>query len=69
MLCRIAGFKSETGRIIVLNESDWSIEYNTVVYISGVYTIDMYYTNSRTGIARSNSGELLGYGNIIPIDK
>jgi len=31
MLCRIAGFKSETGKIIVLNESDWSIEYNTVI--------------------------------------
>jgi hypothetical protein len=65
----ISGTKSETARIIVFDESDWSIESNTVVSGSGVYEIDMYDTNTRTVIAKSNSGELLGYGNITPVAK
>ena len=65
----ISGTKSETARIIVLDESDWSIESNTVVSGSGAYEVDMYDTNSRTIIARNNSGELVGYGNITPVIK
>jgi hypothetical protein len=34
---KISGSKSHTARIIILKESDWSIESNTVVSGSGNY--------------------------------
>ena len=34
---KISCTKSETARIIILKESDWSIESNTVVSGSGAY--------------------------------
>jgi hypothetical protein len=64
MTHRILGTKNETARIIIFKESDWSIESNTVVSGSGAYEVDSLASGTKTVVAESNYGELLGYGNI-----
>jgi hypothetical protein len=61
---KISGTKSEISRIIILNESDWSIESNTVVSGSGAYEIDSLETGNKSVIARANDGEIIGYGGV-----
>ena len=62
---KISGTKSETARIMILKESDWSIEYETVVSGSGAYEIDGLESGSKTVVARSNDGEMLGHGSVV----
>ena len=64
---KISGTKNETARIIVLNESDWNIDSNTVVNGSGDYEIETIDTEIKTVIARNPDGCVKGYGNITPI--
>ncbi len=66
---KVKGTKSETSRIIVFDESDWSIEVNTVVSGSGAYEAEVADTGDRTVLARANDGELLGFGGITPIEE
>ena len=61
---KISGSKSETARIIIIKESDWSIESNTVVSGSGVYEIDSLVSGTKTVAARSIDGYTLGYGSV-----
>ena len=63
---KISGSKNETSRIIVFKESDWSIESNTVVSGTGSYEIDSLATGAKMVIAKTDSGEVLGYGNVTP---
>jgi len=65
---KISGTKSETARVIVVKESDWSIESNTVISGSGAYEVDGLETGAKTVIAESNEFELLGYGSVTPIE-
>lgn len=59
---KISGTKTETARVIVLKESDWSIESNTVVSGSGVYSIEDLETGSKLAFSRATDGEIIGYG-------
>jgi len=59
---KISGTKSETARIIILKESDWSIESNTVISGSGAYEVGDLETGNKSVISRTNDGEVLGYG-------
>jgi len=68
MAYKILGTKSETARIIIFKEADWSIESNTVVVGSGAYEIDSLETGNKLIVAESGDGELLGYGNVTPIE-
>ena len=63
---KISGTKSETARIIILKESDWSIESNTVVSGSGAYSVEELESGVKTVITESTSGEMLGYGDVSP---
>jgi len=63
---KISGTKSETARIIILKESDWNIESETVVSGSGAYEISELASGNKTVVARSNEGETLGYGDVTP---
>jgi len=65
---KISGTKNETARIIILKESDWSIESNTVVSGSGDYEVDGLESGYKLIVYKSNEGELLGYGNVTPIE-
>ena len=66
---KISGTKSETTRIMVFDESDWSIESNTVVSGSGDYEVEVADTGKRAVISRANDGEVIGYGDVTPIEE
>jgi len=61
---KISGTKSETARIIIFKESDWSIESNTIISGSGSYEVNSLVSGTKTVLAESTTGEMLGYGNI-----
>ena len=61
---KISGTKSETARIITVKESDWSVEDNTVISGSGSYEITGLEVGTKTVVARSAEGEMLGFGNV-----
>ena len=65
---KISGTKSETARIIIFKESDWSIESNTVVSGSGSYEVDSLVTGDKLIVARTNNGEVIGYGAVAGIE-
>jgi alpha-tubulin suppressor-like RCC1 family protein len=65
---KISGTKSETARIMILKESDWSIESNTVISGSGVYEVDGLETGTKTTLARTEDGEFIGFGSVTPIE-
>jgi hypothetical protein len=62
----ISGSKNDTARIIIIDETDWSIESNTVVNGSGEYYVDGLNENNKTIIARDNDGNSHGFGNVVP---
>ena len=59
---KISGTKNETARIIVLKESDWSIESNTVVSGSGEYEITGMTIGKKSVMSMNDSGQFFGYG-------
>lgn len=67
MAYKISGTLSEDSRVIIVNESDWSVESNTQES-SGSYEILSLASGTKTVIARANDGYSLGFGNVVPID-
>jgi len=61
---KISGTKSETARIIIFKESDWSIESNTVISGSGNYEIDSLVSGTKLCLAHTENGLVEGYGNV-----
>lgn len=59
---KISGTKSETGRVIIIKESDWSIESNTVVSGSEAYSIEDLESGSKLAFSRAEDGEVVGFG-------
>ena len=64
---KISGTLSDTARIIIIKESDWSIESNTEES-SGSYEVDSLDSSYKWIISRKSDGEVLGYGYITPIE-
>ncbi len=64
MAYKISGSKSDLARVIILKESDWSIESNTIISGSGSYEIDSVTSGTKSIIARNDDGYVLGYGNV-----
>ncbi|RKZ10849.1 hypothetical protein DRQ25_01705 [Candidatus Fermentibacteria bacterium] len=64
MTYKISGTKSETTRVFVLDESDWSIEYNSVISGSGDYAITTLSSGIKTVFGRTSEGEVIGYGRV-----
>jgi len=62
---KISGDLSDVARIIVIKESDWSIELNTLV-TDDTYEIDPVVGGKKMVMARKSDGEVLAYGNIEP---
>jgi alpha-tubulin suppressor-like RCC1 family protein len=67
MAYKISGVKSETARVMVLKESDWSIESNTVISGSGAYSIEDLESGKKTTLAITGEDEVIAYGNISPM--
>jgi len=64
-LYRVSGDLSESTRLVVLNESDWSITNNEVVSGSS-YDIAFTTSDSVTIVGRKSNGECQAYGNVVP---
>ena len=64
---KISGTLYDAARIIVIKESDWSIESNTEES-SGAYEVDGLESGYKWVLARKSDGEVLGYGYITPIE-
>ena len=64
---KISGTKSETSRVIIVKESDWTVESNTVVSGSGAYSIEDLVTGNKLAFSRAEDGEIVGFGSIAPI--
>ena len=66
MSYKISGTLNESARILVLKESDWSIESN-VEKSAGDYEIENLVSGTKTVVAIDDSGEVVGYGNVSPV--
>ena len=65
MAYKISGTLNESARILVLKESDWSIESN-VEKSAGSYEIKSLVSGTKTVVAIDDSGEVVGYGSVTP---
>jgi len=65
-MAKISGNLSESARIIVVDESVWSVESNTQKP-TGQFEITGLNSNKKMIIARAGSGKCLGYGNVTPV--
>lgn len=62
---KISGSLSDASRIIIIKESDWSIESNTTESV-GSYEINELVSGNKLVAARKSDGESLGYGSVTP---
>lgn len=62
MSYKISGNKNSTARVMIINEGDWSIEYNSVISGSGDYEITSLASGNKTVIGRNTNGLVVGYG-------
>jgi hypothetical protein len=62
---KISGALNDSARILILKESDWSIESNTEESV-GDYEIESLVSGTKTVLALKSDGEVLGYGGISP---
>jgi len=61
---KISGTKSETSRVIIIKESDWSIESETIISGSGNYNVEELETGNKLVFSRAEDGEIIGFGNV-----
>lgn len=62
---KISGLKTETLRVIVINESDWTVANNTVISGSGPYNVTTT-SGLKTVVGLFDTGEVITYGNVMP---
>jgi hypothetical protein len=62
---KISGALNDSARILVLKESDWSIESNSLESV-GDYEVTALVSGVKTIVSINNSGEIIGYGNVNP---
>ena len=61
---KISGYKSHTARVVVLKESDWSVESNTIVSGSGSYEIENLVSGTKSVFGRRSDGWVEGFGSV-----
>lgn len=64
-MAQISGTLSDDCRIIIIKESDWSVESNTTVS-GGSYSVTGLSADKKLFVARKSDGEILTYGNVSP---
>lgn len=66
MSYKISGSTSENSRIIIMNETDWSVEYTTSGTL-GNFEISGLSNGKKVVLARNDLGKITAAGDIIPI--
>jgi alpha-tubulin suppressor-like RCC1 family protein len=67
MAYKISGVKSETARVMVLKESDWSVESNAVISGSGAYEVVDLDASQKLMLGMSDEGEIIAFGDVAPV--
>jgi len=62
----ISGNAEQPTRIIVINESDWSVEANQIV--SGNYSLYLNSSGSKIVVGRLPDGQSIGFGGVSTLD-
>lgn len=62
-MANISGNLSDDARLIIVNESDWTVESNTTKS-AGAFVVTGLDEGTKTIISRSTSGESIGYGGV-----
>lgn len=62
----ISGLNNKAGRVIIIDESDWSVEANEEVTASPEegYTITDLEAGKKLVVFRQSTGEIEAYGNV-----
>jgi len=69
MAYEISGTVGYPCRIIVVNESDWTIDANEEVGSVGPFSTSFTASGTKTVLAfESSSGEVVGFGSVTPIE-
>lgn len=63
---KISGNLSENARIIIIKQSDWSVESNTEE-ASGTYEKDPVSNDTKLVVALKSNGDAQAYGNVTPV--
>lgn len=64
---KISGTLDDSAKVIVVREDTWAIESNTDKTM-GAYEIDSLVSGTKTIIAITSEGEVVGYGEVTPIE-
>jgi hypothetical protein len=67
-MAKISGILSNAARVIIIKESDWSVESNTNK-ASGAFEVNSLSLGAKTVISRSVQGECLGFGNVTAVEE
>lgn len=62
-MAKISGNLSADARVIIVKESDWTVESNTVKS-SGNFEVTGLDSGAKTIISRTADGECIGFGNV-----
>jgi hypothetical protein len=62
-MAKISGHISNNARLIIVNESDWTVESNTTE-TGGTFEVTGLASGKKTVISRAASGEGVGFGNV-----
>jgi len=62
-MAKISGNISADARLIIVNESDWTVESNTTK-TGGAFEVTGLASGAKTVISRAASGECAGFGNV-----
>ena len=63
----ISGLNNEAGKLIIINESDWSVEINEDIDASPETGYEKTVTSgTKTVIFKRATGEIEAYGNVTP---
>ena len=65
-MAKISGNISADARLIIVKESDWTVESNTTE-TGGAFEVNGLTSGAKTVISRAASGECAGYGGVGPI--
>jgi len=67
MAYKISGTLSDAARIVVIKESDWSVE-KCQECPAGYWSIGSLASGAKLVAGRKSDGEVVGYGNVSPIE-
>lgn len=68
MAYKISGTKSTDARIVVIKQSDWTVESSTVISGSGAYEVDSLIEGDKLVVAMTDEGEAIAYGFVSGIE-